>query len=1008
MGPQRWKTLAALRWRTRIPRPSMSGIVMELAEGGVWGWEGKDWGANRSPREPAPRLTPIGTPVCRELENALVVENMELQEQQSDCKDLQETLVKLEKHKEKLIQQIKATRQLCYEESQKILSLQAEEAQKESQVEEYERELARARWRLKKLREEVKKAKRKVENAQERNSPLQDSIRQSYEEILQEEHTLYSLSGGVVTPDSQLEESTSPADTTEDDPLPMKPWGRSQSLPAYADLIMGAGDLSFCNNLAGTREDDESGSSSTKEIDRSDIEEDPENGKIHNEMDNEREEASTLNPAPLSQLDFYQVNLFTYCQTDNDLFNEDLFPKTDSSDGFASDPFKGNDPFAKDLFYSSTNEEVENVCDEADTSLSCAENKASTGTQCFESEFPDEDSDIEISYSREDLDAIAIVDDFSGFKPIQSSSEELIPEPIVDRKCPGQHSVESDPSGYELDLCLVSSSSKTEEHHHGSLAKEDTSEGTGGSQVPSCVSAQAIHHHHSDHLMLEPHWISDIQQTVPHDLPSRKVTEVIRNTAEEPRNAESPNNSLNSQNQLVIKSDCHQNNLDLSYSSASPACFDPYGFKLSPENSSHTLVDPDEAELSPEHAENVIIFDGELSSSPPYDLHFVPYGFEITACQIVRDSDPYGFKLSPDEENQVVLDLCGHDNLDPMVPSTSENNEELENFNYAYQEVLKPHIFENQEVLEECDYNFQKVLDSRSFGNQEVLEPPSPFKKELVVYEKKELVDFSSHENQEVVETFPSINKEYLLEPCSYNNQEVLETNTHGNQEVREFSYPENQEILDLDFSHENQELLGFYNTENHTVLVSDCHHDKELQDLSLTENQELLDLHSHDNQETLDMFSHKNVGDVKQNQDIVETELGFSNNSSDSDLASNNVEKLEFGSTDVCSASTINSATADAFNKTISSMSTKQDSRISESANSQMFFGADLGSVFGAGGYIGCPDVADDLEPLNRCQENPPPKSAPDPIQPVRPIRPPRPSLKKKEEGTSQGIDLK
>lgn len=49
---------------------------------------------------------------------------------------------------------------------------------------------------------------------------------------------LCSLSGGAVTPESQLEESTSPADTTEDDPLPLKPWGRSQSLPAYADLIM--------------------------------------------------------------------------------------------------------------------------------------------------------------------------------------------------------------------------------------------------------------------------------------------------------------------------------------------------------------------------------------------------------------------------------------------------------------------------------------------------------------------------------------------------------------------------------------------------------------------------------------------------------------------------------------------------------------------------------------------------------------------------------------------------
>lgn len=131
---------------------------------------------------------------------------------------------------------------------------------------------------------------------------------------LQEEHTLCSLSGGAVTPESQLEESTSPADTTEDDLLPLKPWGRSQSLPAYADLIMvgtsvearrrsgekveilsreqdygdrdrkkerktclswcvivslpcvqRVGGPSFCNNLANTREEmDDSGSSSTK------------------------------------------------------------------------------------------------------------------------------------------------------------------------------------------------------------------------------------------------------------------------------------------------------------------------------------------------------------------------------------------------------------------------------------------------------------------------------------------------------------------------------------------------------------------------------------------------------------------------------------------------------------------------------------------------------------------------------------------------------------------------
>lgn len=56
----------------------------------------------------------------QELENAVAVEHLELQEQQSDRKELEETLEKLEKHKEKLIQQIKATRQLCYEESQQV------------------------------------------------------------------------------------------------------------------------------------------------------------------------------------------------------------------------------------------------------------------------------------------------------------------------------------------------------------------------------------------------------------------------------------------------------------------------------------------------------------------------------------------------------------------------------------------------------------------------------------------------------------------------------------------------------------------------------------------------------------------------------------------------------------------------------------------------------------------------------------------------------------------------
>lgn len=144
------------------------------------------------------------------------------------------------------------------------------------------------------------------------------------------------------------------------------------------------------------------------------------------------------------------------------------------TDGFASDPFKGSDPFAADILFPKLNispdEGVANNGYEGDTSVSCAENRASTGTQCFESEFPDEDSDIDISYSREDLDTIGVAEESYGFKPIQSSSEELGREPIHHWKSQGQYSVESDPNGYELDLGALSPPSDIEEQ---SLASTD-------------------------------------------------------------------------------------------------------------------------------------------------------------------------------------------------------------------------------------------------------------------------------------------------------------------------------------------------------------------------------------------------------------------------------------------------------------------------------------------------------------------------------------------------------
>ncbi|KAM3604437.1 uncharacterized protein V6R79_011023 [Siganus canaliculatus] len=909
------------------------------------------------------------TAEIRELENAVAVENLELQEQQSDRNELEDTLVKLENHKEKLVEQIKNIRQLCYEESQQILSLQADEMQKESQVEEYERELARARWRLRKLREEVKQAKRKVEEAGERNNPLQDSIRQSYEDILQEEHTLCSLSGGAVTPESQLEESTSPADTTEDDPLPIKPWGRSQSLPAYADLIMGGSSSSFCNNLADTREEADTTGSSSSKINRSDVEEEEEvdldEGEVNAEGETQIEmKKSAITENPLSQMDFYQADPFAFPdgQSDHDLFNEDLFLKTDSSDGFTSDPFKGSDPFAADHLFPEenigTDGGMENAGDEADTSLSCAENKASTGTQCFESEFPDEDSDIEINYSQEDLDAIALADSSCGFKPIQSSTEELSPQGW---RSQGQYSVESDPNGYELDLGAVSPPSDIEEHSLGSLAGE--------------VNTEAIQ---------EVHQGNSVTQAVSADEPSSQDTECVHNNQEELRDSQNVFTQLDSAENSEL-------NLELSYEQTSQSSFDPYGFKLSPEHSSHTLLDPDEAGLEPSDTE--LSFDPPSSEPEQVDLDH--YGFDIASPQTTHDSDPYGFKLSPEGENQEVMDIWVHENQEEMDLCSYDNNEQVETSSNSNQEVLEPC---NQEELEHHSPTIQDPLEMSNHGNQEVLEPSYTDPREVVNNENQEVLDLCSHDNQEVVEPYCDV----TVEPLESCNQEVLEPCSYSVQELLDFSHPENQEVPD---SEGNQESLDFGGMENQEVLASGCRENQDV--LNVCSNQESLNLQSHDNQEILDMLSAEVFPEANNNQCVVEPEFSISstNNSSDSDVASDDLLEFKLNNTSVCTNVKTNTNTNDAPNTAISNISATQDFTTSNTPTSHSFLEGDLGSVFGAGGYIGCPDVADDLEPIvARRPANP----VAEPVRPVRPVRPPRPSLRAKEKAQAQGIDLK
>ena len=60
-------------------------------------------------------------------------------------------------------------------------------------------------------------------------------------------------------------------------------------------------------------------------------------------------------------------------------------------------------------------------------------------------------------------------EDQAGFRPIQSSSEELGPVPIRGWRSQGQYSGESDPNGYELDLGMISPPSDIEERSLGSV-----------------------------------------------------------------------------------------------------------------------------------------------------------------------------------------------------------------------------------------------------------------------------------------------------------------------------------------------------------------------------------------------------------------------------------------------------------------------------------------------------------------------------------------------------------
>ena len=427
---------------------------------------------------------------------------------------------------------------------------------------------------------------------------------------------------------------------------------------------------------------------------------------------------------------------------------------------------------------------------------------------------------------------------------------------------------------------------------------------------------------------------------------------------EELGNSAAPQNVRDSQT-IFIQPGCELDSelsIDLSYEATTKSSFDPYGFKLSPEHSHHSLLDPDEEELSPQCSGNDIVFVSESSPSQPetedfpYSPH--PYVFGTTSSQLSRDSDPYGFKLSPEPENQEDLKLHGHTDLETMDICTFDR----------VLEVLEVQSPKNPQTSEHCDQSNPSLPDLSDNGFREAVEPFDPDDVELI-YENQEVLDLCSHENQEVVGPFDSHIVDKLTQPP--------------------ISSPENREVLELE-SHVYAEFQDFRITEN-LISQNDSN-----QEVCRKDEKEVLSEGYHDNQDVLEFWSKDIFPEANNNQCVVESKVGVrsTSNSSDSDVDTRDLLGLD---NSICTTNRATTNPADGIHMDVSSTSSTQGLTTSNAPSSHHLLEGDLGSVFGAGGYIGCPDVADDLEPLGRRQTYP----LPEPVQPVRPVRPPRPSLR-------------
>ncbi|XP_029110636.1 LOW QUALITY PROTEIN: epidermal growth factor receptor substrate 15 [Scleropages formosus] len=308
----------------------------------------------------------------QDLQDEVQRESSELQRLQSQRQDTQDALDKLDRQKAALEDQLGQIRQLCNDENELILSLQAQQVEQEEKIVEYQTELARAQEELQRLQEEAAHMEEKVKAAYAQLSPLQDSIKHSYSEVsqvqqklrdlqMQERNVVAQLSwtkhiqeepamvNGALEEEqhNHQQEPLSREELQEQHEIEEQEQEERLRTPEEQGPRLSSPE-GFCNVPVATWPEDDNetcNASSSTEV-ASDVKEEEESSKDSTPKVESPELEMTLEPSQLALQPLPQESTPPIAAP-LDFFQADPF----SDNPFGGDPFKGMDPFGAESFF---------------------------------------------------------------------------------------------------------------------------------------------------------------------------------------------------------------------------------------------------------------------------------------------------------------------------------------------------------------------------------------------------------------------------------------------------------------------------------------------------------------------------------------------------------------------------------------------------------------------------------------------------------------------------------